>query len=374
MEEKLREEMKKIIETKNPEEILDIIKKRTSESEIEIEFGTGKLLTVKEVIRVTHPVINRLLDYGNITKDLNSNTRVKEILKQIVQLKDSTDKTSLENLVHLTNELVDKVKDTVVDFTLRRRVLEAEEDLRPAVIPASVGRDEIPNIYLRGESYNRDDRMILAYKLLRSIPVGRNISIFLEGDFHNYLKMLLRRKLNKTELTSKDIKSSEWELSQPYVTLTRLLVWLRNELWDEMLRDNIVELMRSSSGVIYFDSYVHSFPQLNRFVEIWLEKEGNKVILEGMLDSIMNFSNKSYGIGKKAVEGKIELLYSKLNFLTMRLIEGSNVEWESVRRIFDSIIDIIETLRKQGQEVKANLYFISQLARADFRGSAEYTA
>jgi len=202
--------------------------------------------------------------------------------------------------------------------------------------------------------------------------VGQNISIFFEGDFHDYLKSLLRRKLDKTMLSSEDINSSRWELSQPYVTLARLLVWLRNQLWEDILRDNAVELMKASSGIIYFGSSVQIFPQLNRFVEIWLEKERNKTILESMLDSIKKFSDNSHRIGKKAVEGEIELLYDKLNFLMMRLIEGS-LEWESLRRILDSMLDIAERLRKQGNDVRFSLHFISQLLEADTRGSSGHT-
>jgi len=371
IEERLREEMGRIIRVKGPEEILKTIKDRASDPNVKIEFGAGKLLTVKDVIEVTHPMIDKHIDYGNITKNLNSG-RIKEILEQIVMLKDASDRNSLENLMNLANDLIEEVKDIVIERTLVKRILEAAGDLRPIVMPASVGRSEIPNIYLVSENYNEEDRISLAYKLLSSIPVGQNISIFFEGDFHDYLKSLLRRKLDKTMLSSEDINSSRWELSQPYVTLARLLVWLRNQLWEDMLRDNAVELMKASSGIIYFGSSVQIFPQLNRFVEIWLEKERNKTILESMLDSIKKFSDNSYRIGKKAVEGEIELLYDKLNFLMMRLIEGS-LEWESLRRILDSMLDMAERLRKQGNDVRFSLHFISQLLEADTRGSSEHT-
>ena len=383
MKEKLREEMRRIVRGKNPEELLSTIKERASDPGVKIEFGKGKppaigddenrrkekkLLAIRDVIEVTHPIIDALLDYGNITRYLNSNSEIRDILEQIVMLKDASDRSSLESLMHLVNKLIDDVRDVVIDYTLEKRVLEASGDLRPIVMPASEGRNEIPNIYLRDESYDEEDRVMLAHKFLSSIPVGRSISIFFEGDFHEYLRSLLRRKLDKVSLSSEDIGSSRWELSQPYVTLARLLVWLRDNLWEDMLRDNVIELMKASSGVIYFGSSVQVFPQLSKFVEIWLEKEKNKIILKEMLDSIRNFSNKSHDIGRKAVEGEIELLYDKLNYLTMRLIEGS-LEWESLRRVVDSMLDIVETLRKQGQEVKANLRFVSRLLGADVRGS-----
>jgi len=275
--------------------------------------------------------------------------------------------------MNLLSELIYKIRDNLIDFIINKKILASSNDLRPIIVPASSGRDEILNIYLANESYDEEDRVLLAHKLLSSISVGRDISIFFEGDFHEYLEDLLRRKLGKTELSSDDIKSSEWELSQPYVTLTRLLVWLRNNLWEDMLRDNIVELMKTSSGIIYFSSSnfgfsVHIFPQLSKFVEIWLEKEKNKTILERMLDSIKNFSIKSSKADKRAVEKKIELLYDRLNFLTMRLIEGS-LEWETLRKIVDSMLDITETLRKQGHEVEANLSFVSKLMEAEIHGS-----
>jgi hypothetical protein len=376
MEERLREEMERIIRVKSPEEVLEAIRGKALKPKVKRGFGKEGLLEIKDMIKITHPFINNykneLLDIGNATKDLNSNKELRELLEQIIRLKDVSDRNSLETLMHLLNELIDKVKNSLMDFVINKKILGNNSDLRPIMIPASSGRDEIINIYLVNENYNEEDRISLAYKLLSSIPVGQNISIFFEGDFHDYLKSLLRRKLGKTMLSSEDINSSRWELSQPYVTLARLLVWLRNQLWEDILRDNAVELMKASSGIIYFGSSVQIFPQLSRFVEIWLEKERNKTILESMLDSIKKFSDNSYRIGKKAVEGEIELLYDKLNFLMMRLIEGS-LEWESLRRILDSMLDMAERLRKQGNDVRFSLHFISQLLEADTRGSSEHT-
>jgi hypothetical protein len=376
MEERLREEMERIIRVKSPEKVLETIRGKALKPKVKIGFGKEGLLEIEDVIEITHPFINKykneLLDIGNATKDLNSNKELRELLEQIIVLKDASDRNSLETLMHLLNELIDKVKNSLMDFVINKKILGDNSDLRPIMIPASSGRDEIINIYLVNENYNEEDRVTLARKLLSSISVGQNISIFFEGDFHDYLKSLLRRKLDKTMLSSEDINSSRWELSQPYVTLARLLVWLRNQLWEDILRDNAVELMKASSGIIYFGSSVQIFPQLNRFVEIWLEKERNKTILESMLDSIKKFSDNSHRIGKKAVEGEIELLYDKLNFLMMRLIEGS-LEWESLRRILDSMLDIAERLRKQGNDVRFSLHFISQLLEADTRGSSGHT-
>jgi len=376
MEERLREEMERIIRVKSPEKVLETIRGKALKPKVKIGFGKEGLLEIEDVIEITHPFINtyknELLDIGNATRDLNSNKELRELLEQIIILKDASDRNSLETLMHLLNELIDKVKNSLMDFVINKKILGDNSDLRPIMIPASSGKDEIINIYLVNENYNEEDRVTLARKLLNSIPVGQNISIFFEGDFHDYLKSLLRRKLDKTMLSSEDINSSRWELSQPYVTLARLLVWLRNQLWEDILRDNAVELMKASSGIIYFGSSVQIFPQLSRFVEIWLEKERNKTILENMLDSIKKFSDNSHRIGKKAVEGEIELLYDKLNFLMMRLIEGS-LEWESLRRILDSMLDMAERLRKQGNDVRFSLHFISQLLEADTRGSSGHT-
>ncbi|MDK2384422.1 MAG: hypothetical protein QI199_06420, partial [Candidatus Korarchaeota archaeon] len=249
--------------------------------------------------------------------------------------------------------------------TMMRRIVEAEDDLRPTMMPGSVGRNEVPNLYMPTEVYGREDRIKLALQLSKSVAVGNWISVYFEGPFHEYLRHLVRRKLNKPYLEGSDIGASGWEMNEPLVTLLRLLLWVYGEIAGEKDRNEIIEMMKSSSGVVYFtprnkERYTaFTFPQLNRFVDHWLRDEKRRKTLEEMLDSVKITSSLSFKRGREAAARQIEVLHRYLNLVAISLLERAEVPWEPLRRIVDVMIELAGRY-----DVPASFHFVMLLGES----------
>ncbi len=306
--------------------------------------GKGKgVIVMKDLMEVQHPVLKKLTDYGNLSKQLNR--RAASVIEEIVNSLDARDAEGLKRLMSLATEFLERVKEIFVE-TMMRRIVEAEDDLRPTMMPGSVGRSEVPNLYVSREIYDRDDRVMLALQLSKSIAVGNWISVYFEGPFHDYLRHLIRRKLGKPYLDGSDIGASGWEMNEPMVTLLRLLLWVYGEIAGEKDRDQVIEMMKSSSGVVYFtprdkERYTaFTFPQLNRFVDLWLRDEDRRRALEEMLDSIKMVSSISFRRGREAAARQIEVLHRYLNLLAVSLLERATVPWEPLRRMVDIMIEL----------------------------------
>ncbi len=371
--ESLREEIKNSLRIKmKPPELIDYIERNLSKNPNlkPIVGGKGKgVIIMKDLIEVKHPVIKKLADYGNMSKKLNSETS--ELLEGIVDLINAkgSESKDLRRLISLAKEFLDKVEEVSIESILNK-TMEAENDLRPTMMPGSVGRDEIPNLYMPTEEYEKEDRMKLALQLSKSIAVGNWISVYFEGPFHSFLKQLIRSKFDRPYLESDDIGASGWEMSEPFVTLLRLILWVYGETAGEKKkkknREEIIEMMKSSSGIVYFtprdrERYTaFSFPQLNRFVDEWLLKEGKRKALENMLDSIKITSSVAYKKGRDAAAKQIELIYRYLNLLAISLLERASILWEPLRKMVDVIIDLAGRY-----DVPVDFYFIMMLGEAD---------
>ncbi|MEM2542595.1 MAG: hypothetical protein QXR35_03935 [Candidatus Korarchaeum sp.] len=330
--------------------------------------GKG-VIVMKELIEVEHPVLRKLVDYGNMSKKLNSETG--SLISEIVGLLEFKDAQSLKRLMKLTVQFLESVKEVVVELMVSR-VVESEGDLRPTMMPGSVGRGEVPNLYMPQESYGEGDRIKLALQFFKSIAVGKWVSVYFEGPFQDYLKHLVRRKFNRAYLEGEDIGASGWEMSEPFVTLLRLLLWVYGEIAAEKERDEILNMIRSSSGVVYFtpaDEERHtafSFPQLSRFVDLWLVSRDRREALEEMLNSLKRFCASSFMKGREAASKQIEVLHRYLNLLAISLLEGGDVPWEPLRRIVDLILGLSDRYR-----VTPDLHFVMRLGEMGGPGRAE---
>ena len=343
----MREELSKSLHLKmDPGELLDYIRRNLSKNPNlkPVVGGKGKgMVVMKDLMEVQHPVLKKLTDYGNMSRKLNR--KAAHLLEEIVGLLDSEDPEELRRLMSLSTEFLDRVRQTFVEV-MTGRIVEADEDLRPTMMPGSVGRGEVPNLYMPIEVYGREDRIKLALQLAKSVAIGNWISVYFEGPFHRYLRHLIRRKLGKPYLEGSDVGASGWEMNEPLVTLLRLLLWVYGEIAREKNRDEILEMMRSSSGVVYFtprdkERYTaFTFPQLNRFVDHWLRNEGRRNTLEEMLDSVKSISSISFKRGRDAAARQIEVLYRYLNLVAISLLERATIPWEPLRRIVDVMIEL----------------------------------
>ncbi|MCS7102303.1 MAG: hypothetical protein NZ992_00280 [Candidatus Korarchaeum sp.] len=348
----LKEKLSEIIELMEAGNFISDLEKKLEKEGPKPLFGEKKegIYKPSDLLEVKHPVLRRkeFLDPGNLKKKLN------EIDQRAII--DAVSSGSLKTALDSAEKFLDEVKKRTVDFMLAK--VKEGDDLRPMMMPGSVGRNEIPNLYLRKESYSRADRVRLTLQLVKSIGIGSSASVYFEGDFQDFLENLIRKKFNKgyNYLEARDLKAGEREMSQPFVLLLRLLIWIYEQLKEV---DENIEKLKSSSGIIYFvpeDSERYNafrFPQLNRFIETWLKDDSRREALKSMLDSIASSSRRDIA------EVEVDLIYHNLNLLAYSLIETCSVDWGSLRRILDSLITLSDK-----RDLRINLGFVRKLGEA----------
>ncbi len=362
----LGEKVSEMIEIKKKApELLDYIRENLNKNQ-KLEPVIGKkgkgVIVLKDLIEVKHPILNKLVDYGNMSRKLNN--ELGDLIKKMVDQINTKERADLKMLVSLAEEFLKKVRELSVEFILRG-MLETENDLRPLMMPGSVGRTEIPNLYMPMERYSEKDRIKLALQLLESVAIGNYISVHFEGRFQEYLEQLIRSKFDRMYLEGKDIKAVGWEMDKPFVILLRLILWVYSQIAEKGDREEIIEMMKSSSGVIYFtpgdkERYTaFFFPQLNRFVDTWLLRKNRRNALEEMLNSLKVTSSAAYEKEKDVIKNQIELIYSYLNLLAISLIERASILWEPLRKVVDLVIDLAGRY-----DVPANFHFIKMLGEA----------
>lgn len=352
MSEELREALSRFISVRmsSLELVEDLRRRALRKGATKSLFGRDGIYRPTDLIEVRHPILRRreFFDWGNLTNRLK-----KGIDARVIEAALAGD---LNSAIRSAEDLLDRVREEALGLLLER--VEEGDDIRPVMMPGSVGRGEVPNLYLAEESYSRADRTKLALQLVRSVVVGRWASIYFEGDFQDFLEDLVRRKLDKSHIEASDLEASEREMDQPFVTLLRLLLWVYEQLAGEPEDGaRALEELKSSSGVIYFvpkDSERYNafhFPRLGEFVETWLQEDRRRKALKCLLNSIASLSRY------RAAETKLELLYHDLNLLAHSLIETSSVSWEPLRRIVDSLIDLFDK-----QDLRVDLSFVGKLS------------
>lgn len=379
LSEELEKEVSNLIEIKmNVPDLLDQVKKKIQAGS-KPKAAIGKkdkkkdkeaLFELEELIEIKHPVLGKrgkrsLIDYGNLIQRIEK--RCRGIAMEILNLI-SSDPEGYKRQISLAEEFLEKVREASIKFIVEK-VMSAKNDLRPIMMPGSVARDESPNLYMQDEEYGAEERLILALRLVKSVAVGNWISVYFEGPFHDYLRELVRGKLNKPHLDANDIEAVGWEMGEPFVTLLRLLLWIYGEISNQSSREEVLEMMKSSSGVIYFtpddseERYTaYTFPQLNRFVDSWLVNESRRKALIRMLDSVKVTCSVAYKRNRDVAEKFIGLIYRNLDLIASSLIERAIVLWEPLRRVVDLMLDLSDKL-----EAPADFHFVMLLGEAHER-------
>lgn len=320
------------------------------------------IYNLSDLIEVQHPVLRRkeFLNPGDLSKEIAK--EVKGIFDDLKGSISSEDKESLKGNVDLAERLLNSVRRTTISYLLKV-IVEKGDDIRPLMMPGSVGRGEVPNLYMGEESYSQEDRIKLALQLAKSIGIGDSISVYFEGDFHEFLRDMVREKFSKFYLDASDLKAGFLEIKEPFVALLRLLIWIYEEILEEEeleKKEKLLEKLKESSGIVYFvpeesERYTaFHFPQLSRFVEIWLKEGSRREALKSMLNSL-----KVVSWHDESIKNKVELIYRYLNLLARSLIESCAVDWEPLRRISDILLDLFDK-----NDVKADFSFIRRLISA----------
>jgi len=297
------------------------------------------LVEVRELIEVEHPVLAKLVDFGNLSRGLEQN--LGQVVGEIASLlREGKYKEAISLTRRLMEDGLQFSVERLVD-TIRKTPKGEVAGLRPIMMPGSVDHSEAPNLYYPGESYSKKDREDLSLRLIRSIGIGANLSIYFEGEFRKYLMSLVNSKFSKNHLDPSDINAGSWESNCPFITLARLLIWYY-ENQEEREKEKSSALLKQTSGVIYFVPgrdkekwTAQVFPQLTRFVEKWIENEENRKKLKEMLDSFSRISRAAYKADVKGSRPHLELMYGYLEMAVKSLVETSNLSWEPFRKAMD---------------------------------------
>ena len=358
--EKLKETLSKIITQKmNSMIFIETIRDRL-EKNPKLRLGIGKrdknIVSLADIISVEHPVLAKLIDIGNLTRKLD-----RALSSEFNALSKFLD--SDVEAVKIADKILSKAKEEMIS-NLLETVESGGRGLRPILMPGTVDLSEVTNLYYRNEGYSKTDKQLLAYYLFNSLCIGDSIAVFFIGEFMDYLKGLVNKKLFKNYLDADDIHAGRWELNYPFTTLTRLIIWIfENLLEDVDNREEIILRMKESSGLIYFTPYRKKeeytaivFPQLSRFVSEWIENKSKRNAIKLMLDAAKNISAEAYRAGKTP---KIEILYDNVELVSRALIESSYIAWEPLRKVVDILVEMMSKY-----EVKGNLYFVRLLGKA----------
>jgi len=256
----------------------------------------------------------------------------------------------------------------------------SRKGLRPFSMPGSIASDKVSNLYF-GEEYDAKDLVMLAYYLISSVCIGQNIAIYLEGgEIENIIEeikeCILLGKFRAWHVTGellKEFKIGSHEREKPFIVLSKFLIKIL-ELYDEVLQENsaeanrirkIINDLKESYGLLYVvpdfkgERTVITVPRLDNFISHWLEKPDRRKIIKNFLYTIYFFLNKVYskaGTLKSKVDSAERILINYLELFLKTLIEHNILDWQSLRRIHDCLLELSITF-----DLPVNFGYVKQL-------------
>ncbi|MFQ1021450.1 hypothetical protein [Tardisphaera saccharovorans] len=355
----IKERIKDAIEVPQPKDLLDLLRNRKEYIE---KFGialSGKrigkcnqswssqrtkpakedkeaILCMNQVVTVDHPVLAKVLDYGNGTAKLNQG-KVVEIIDQLYA------NPSSDVAMDLAAELREAIKEQFSSF-VAEQLVKYEKGIRPAMMPGSVSNKELLNLYYGDESYSLKDTYGLASSLIESTGVGQSISIYFYGEFGTYIRQKASSYGSK-HFSADGIGSNNFENSLPYVELIRLLDFIYQEAGSDE-KERVKTMMQEASGLIYVtpgkdrDEYsTYVIPSLRTFVNNWLFNDKNRSALSGLLKQIYIAASIEYK-KRGGADSQIKVLYNTLEFACQSLIEIGSFPPQALREIADLLVEI----------------------------------
>ncbi len=361
----LRDYLRDNIKIKNASELYEIFSNKI-QSNINVKPCLGSktlcIAKVKTLLIIENPILNKLMDYGNLTPFLNK--KLKNILSWTIQAirENNTDK-----IMELIREVREQLKEGIIEFLIFT-IIKKTSDLRPLNIPGSVGINEVPNLYYSTESYSEEEKAMLFMQLLEAIPITDSLFIkFHDDTLHNHIKRIIYSRYSSISDLSTELRLSKWERIYPYILLIRFISWIYEEVLkvEKDTLTQILQLLRDSSGIIYVipknrsenrEEYrAEVFPQLTLFINTWMNNEINRKRLINMLNFFSSVAKGSYkkAKSKKMVSDRIKIMYNYLEIVARRMISYGDVSWESIRKALDIALELVLEYN-----LKANLTYI----------------
>ena len=233
--------------------------------------------------------------------------------------------------------------------------------ISPLHIPGSVTRDEARNLYY-GEEYDRLALANFSLQLLRSICIGRAISIYTDDEeLLDQIKDVFTRSFGKRHITEyqelEELKiHGPSEQEKPYIVLFKFLLWLYTHyktVSDEerSLLQQILRRMRNTNITIYLVPAERAkyrtilIPKLELFFKRWIDKEKKRKALIHLRNNFYRFSSKGWRAGKD-IQKIIEVFTNKYELFCHDLLKYGALNYEALREMINIIIDLQKTFKE----------------------------
>jgi len=290
------------------------------------------ILCMKEILSINHPVLKKLVDYGNASNYLNDeSTGIPQMATELYGDPNS------DKALTVAQNLREIIRSKFAEY-VASKLTQSEKGIRPAMMPGSVSRDEAVNLYYGDESYSADDTVQLALTLLKSIAVGPSVSVYFEDGFGDFINEISKHGGFDME----EIGATRFESSYPFVTLVHLLIFVYENAGKD--RNEVEQLMLQTSGILYLtpgkehDKYMtFAVPSLRAFLHGWLVDEKKRKSLEKMF-SVANVIAKISFAKSREVRGDLDKMYNYLEIIATHLIDDGSIPWQPLRQLIDSLI------------------------------------
>jgi hypothetical protein len=304
-----------------------------------------KEVRIREFYEFKHPLFKKLIDWGGIGRDVAG-----ELKSNLLRI-DESSRRDIEEFQRKLEEFRDKAVRYIYE-----KASDPAMGLRPVHGPGCAGRTEARNLYF-GENYNQTQLQQLAYETLSSICFGYSVSFYFEDE---KFQLIIRRRLANQGAEHFDLgelKVLPSENDKPHVILVKFILWLYEEFQrqnseEKNLLKVIIQKLKETTGKIYVapgkekEEYLTlPLPSLHFFVSWWIEKEEKRTALYKMMNEMFNFYQEvRKEARRRKLENKVEnsskILANELEILCKHILETGMVEYNSLRRIEDMLVEL----------------------------------
>lgn len=297
-----------------------------------------------------HPILRKGVDWGGVGREIKRKGTYKKVIKVLEEIrqKKSASVTQTFELRRLLKDL----RYQIIDF-VTTRAGETKKGLRHFHAPGSVTYVEARNTYF-GEEYTAEILYGMALRLAASVCLGEQVGVYFEGAQKELEQFSQQRFGSKWAIPPREIGISKYEMTKPYLTLMKFLLWLwcqipiEKESPHKELLQNLIQQIKQSSAVLYFTPGADkvrwrmiTVPRLDFFTMRWLESEERRKEIEQLMEGLTRLVNHvSQKVQEKKAENTIELLMTNYEVLSRRLFEFGTSEYYALRNIVNLTIEL----------------------------------
>jgi hypothetical protein len=317
----------------------------------------------KELRECTHPVVKKLIDFGQIGRK-ESSGKLKQVIGECLSKNSFTGED-----IRRVQDAIDEYKQGLIQG-IQKQVSGTTCDIRPIHIPGSVSCGEARNLYFG--FYQTDVLLELGKHTLNSICIGPNIAVyFFDDELMGLLRFFASRKFGEHHILKREnlmrIKISLLEENQPYIVLTKFILWM-SEFLDQVIEEEernlcekILRLLRQTEGVIYVTpgnekvKYTTlQLPNLDFFFSHWIEKKERRMVLLEARNSLFDFLLELTRVEKESK--RVEVIVSAYENLCENLLKRACVAYESLNKIVCHVLEL-----SAQHNIPVSLTFVSRL-------------